>query len=61
MPQRPYFHNMGNAAADNKRAKQHENPVKRHVFPLFDNINQRERYQKISDGNQSIGQNVQPH
>jgi hypothetical protein len=52
---------MGNAAADNKRAKQHENPVKRHVFPLIDNINQRERYQKISHGYQTIGQNVQPH
>ena len=51
---------MSRATSDDENCKTKEHPVERQVFALADEINERERNRKVSEGDQSIRENVEP-
>ena len=59
-PQGPDLHDVGGAAGDDEHAEAQEHPVERHVAPLANDVDQRERDRGVREGDEGVGEDVQP-
>ena len=61
MPDVPYLHQMGGAAGNDEHGKIKKNPTKMEIFASLDEVEQGNRNRIVGQGDEAVGNNVQPN